>query len=282
MFRPIARLAALLVLIAGAAAAQSDRWPAYENIFVNDYAGIVAPEAEARLRTALEALRAETGVEMTVLTIATRADYVEGETIEGFATTLFNIWGVGDATRNDGILVLVARDDREMRIALGKGYDHAWDRVAQEVIDDSFLPYFREERYSEGIETGSAATIGRIARPHAAGQPPPENSLGEKALGLAPLAFIAAVFGLVFRRVFADLGQRLRRCPKCGHRGLRRRRDILRAATRQASGQGMRITYCPNCDYRDTRPYTISRKSSSSSSSFGGGSSSGGGASGRW
>ena len=56
---------------------------------------------------------------MTIITLESQAPYAPDETLEEFATNLFNNWGIGDAARNDGILVLVLPDDRAMRIELG-------------------------------------------------------------------------------------------------------------------------------------------------------------------
>ncbi|ARE38880.1 Beta-propeller domains of methanol dehydrogenase type [Rhodovulum sp. P5] len=273
----------LLLLWPTASLAQSDRWPDHADLYVNDIAGIIDAPAEDRLRAILRALRSDTGVEMTVLTIGARRDYVEGETLAGFAKTLFNIWGVGDAERNDGILVLVAHDDRAMRIALGSGYSSDWNTVAQAVIDDSFLPRFREDRYSAGILEGTEATIARIARPHAAGAEPPQGtSFSLRDLAVLAGFSILAVF-LVLKRKLGDVGYRMRRCPNCGQRGLHRDRRVLSKATPNTPGLRETEITCRNCDYRDRRTEDIPPRSAKGDpGDFGGGTSSGGGASGRW
>ncbi|TCM84694.1 TPM domain-containing protein [Rhodovulum steppense] len=284
MARRLALILTIPLLVAQAPAlAQTGNWPAPDDLFVNDHAAIIEAAAEDRLRAALSALRAETGVEMTVVTIARRSDYGYLGLFEDFATDLFNAWSVGDATRNDGILVLVAHRDREMRLELGAGYARDWDRVARDVVEESFLPLFREDRYSEGIETGTMAAIARIARPHAAGKPPGSGSgTGGWGAGLLPPLLFAAFFlAVAFRRRLGDLGLRVRRCPGCGHRGLHRSREVIRPATGAEVGEGRQVTSCPACGRRDTKTYPISHPGGSSGG-FGGGKSSGGGASGRW
>ncbi|TCO72430.1 TPM domain-containing protein [Rhodovulum euryhalinum] len=282
MFRSLAPAALpILILAAVPAGAQSGNWPALDDLYVNDHATIIDAATEDRLRATLAALKDETGVEMTVLTIPRRADYGAWNNIESFATALFNAWGVGDADRDDGILVLVAHRDREMRLELGAGYPAEWDRVARAVVDDSFLPDFGADRYAQGIETGTAATIARIARPHAAGTAPGTSGGGGGAGLLPPLLFAAFVAAAVFRRRLSSLRDRLRRCPDCGHRGLRVTREEVRPATAAEPGEGRAVTSCPACGHRDEKPYAINR-SSGSQGRFGGGRSSGGGASGRW
>ncbi|MEY8842814.1 YgcG family protein, partial [Cribrihabitans sp. XS_ASV171] len=101
-------------------------YPGYDEIYVNDYAGLLSSEAEARVRQDLKDLYARAGIEMTVLTIENMGAYGHQGAIEPFATGLFNAWGIGNAARNDGVLVLVARYDREMRIEIGSGYAQHW------------------------------------------------------------------------------------------------------------------------------------------------------------
>lgn len=276
------RLLVLVLMLPFAALAQD--LPVHQNLHVNDYADLLDPAAEARLTADLADLRATSGVEATVLTLADYTAHGPYEQIEPFATALFNAWGIGDATRNDGILILVARDNRAMRVELGAGYHQGYDVTAQDIVTSDFLPDFRDGSYQAGIERGTAAVIARIARPHAAGRPAPEPADSGSPLDFLAVPFIAlVVLWIATRRWLGDALVRLRPCPACGRRGLRRSREVTRAATRTDSGAGVATTICVNCDYRDERGYSIARRGSSSSKgSFGGGRSSGGGASGRW
>lgn len=280
-------LALSLILLAPFAAAQDAErsFPDYTSTTLNDFARLLTNDAAGRVEDALKALKADHGVEMTVVTLDTRHDFGPWATMERFTTALFNHWGVGNAERNDGIMVLVLRQDREMRIELGMGYNRDYDWVAQQVIDDFFLPRFKENDYSVGIEAGVNATIREIALPLAEGRAPEAPGILDR---IGDAIFYVA-FGLVmilsfFGRKISDLAMRTRRCPNCGARGtLRRSRKFLRSASRSMSGQGERTTRCTNCDYKEHRLYTIPRIASSTSrGGFGGGSSSGGGASGRW
>ncbi len=254
---------------------------------VSDFADLLPPDSEARVVAALTKGRAQTGVHVVLVTMDRIADHGgAGHRIEDYAKTLFNQWGVGDASRNDGILVLVARTDREMRIALGSGYEVIWDNAAQRVIDRYFLPAFRDDRYADGIEAGIPATFDLIAAPFAAGaDTPPEPQKTWK--DISPLAifglFFAGIAGLIVRSALADVLVRVKPCPNCGKRRLSRHREVIEAATQTRAGHGLLHTHCDACGWDRTEPYTIARRSDTSSSGgFGGGSSSGGGASGRW
>ena len=103
-------------------ATQAQTYPDYSEIYVNDFADLLTNEQESNIRADLNELRTETGIEFTVVTIETMGDYGYSGAIEPFATGLFNQWGVGDADRNDGVMMLVSRYDREMRIEVGSGY----------------------------------------------------------------------------------------------------------------------------------------------------------------
>ncbi|MBV7409722.1 YgcG family protein [Maritimibacter sp. DP1N21-5] len=265
----------------------AESWPVYENVYVNDYAGVIDLDAETRIKGRLELLREETGVETTVLTLPTRQGFTATPTMEDFATRLFNHWGIGDASRNDGILILVLVNDREMRVELGSGYPAAFDRQAQDIIDRVFLPAFREGTFSDGIEDGTDAVITRIARDHVAGNVPGDswepsgNGSGVIGWVFGTLAALGALVAVFSRKII----DRLSRCPSCGERGVETARHRLVAPTRSATGRGEKIMDCPHCGYHAVTPYSIPRITSSSSGSsggFGGGSSSGGGASGRW
>ena len=253
---------------------------------VNDFADLLPPEAEARVSETLRLAREETGVQMVLVTMeSTAANGGVGEPIADYAKRLFNHWGVGDAERNDGILILVARTDREMRIALGSGYPVIWDNAAQRVIDRFMLPEFREDRYAEGIELGVTGAVDLLARPFSQGAKKPvveSDPTDWVETGLLAI-LVAAVFGTIFRRRIGDFVVRMKACPNCGRRTLSRSREILEHATGSMAGRGMTHIHCSSCGMDRSEEYRIARSSDSNSDSgFGGGSSSGGGATGRW
>ena len=290
------RLIFVFALLLAPIGVSAEPYPQHLTTTLNDYADLLPPDMEAKVIAEIEALRAETGVELTVLTIETRWAYDPSPSIEAFATGLFNAWGIGDATRNDGILVLVVRDDREMRIELGSGYNPEYDLPAQDIINNVMLPEFRAERYDLGILSGTRAVADHIARRYA-GLPLPEGAVpiapnetggGGLVFGVifAEALFAFGVIALIFRRRIGQMIDRVRTCPECGQRGLHTERHVLVQPTTNTRGQGEKLTRCTHCAWSATTSYTIPDTSSSSSSSsggsFGGGSSSGGGASGRW
>lgn len=286
------RLLAFLLFLPTVGLAQTYPEPLSDT--VSDFADLLPPEAEARVTDLLQAAREETGVHITLATIASQAEYGGSGRFADFATGWFNAWGIGDATRNDGILILVGRDDREMRIVLGDAYDVIWDGRAQRVIDSAMLPAFREGDYAGGLEAGAQSAIDRLARPYSAGEDvtetsgfPEENSFWTDTLPFLLFAIFAALIAFG-RRIAAAVRRRLRRCPDCGHRGMHEHEEVTESPGDSTEGHGIRHQVCTSCQSDHPVRYVIPSLASqraarkSSSSGFGGGRSSGGGASGRW
>ncbi|MCG6904881.1 MAG: TPM domain-containing protein [Rhodobacter sp.] len=245
----------------GARTLDGGRLPDYDNIYVNDYAGLLQPSAEKRIRDDLIGLYRNTGIEMTVLTIDRTSDYGHRGSIESFATRLFNTWGIGNALRNDGVLILVARDDREMRIELGRGYGRERDADMKRVIDTVFLPAFRLNDYQDGIEAGVAATIFEVA-----GAYPDEFGAGTLHRGWSRIrrwltlagewayALVAVPLGAAFFAIRGYLRRRPRPCRQC--RSLMIRAGETADDEHLDGGQRLEeflksvdydVWHCPNC-----------------------------------
>lgn len=145
-------------------------YPARQDAHVNDYAALLTAEEEAELSSMLQSVQTESGIEGVVVTVNSIAAYGTGdESIESFATNLFNRWGIDDEETNDGFLILVTAADRDVRIELGHAYGRRYDEAMQRVIDEEMLPAFREENYSDGILASTEATIAALTDPGGGG-----------------------------------------------------------------------------------------------------------------
>lgn len=160
----------------------AQNFPEYSEIYVNDFADILPQEEEEAIRNDLKELKRERDIEFTVVTINSMRDYSHEGPIEPFATALFNYWGVGNAKRNDGVMMLIAVQDRHMRIEVGSGYGTRMNGPMKEIIDDVILPRFKRDDYVTGIDYGVDHVIHEVS-----GSWPGEfNSTGaERALGIA-------------------------------------------------------------------------------------------------
>ena len=115
--------------------------------YIVDTAGIVSAEDRAQIEKIGEELREKTKAEIVVVTVATLGD----ADIESYANKLFRSWGIGDANQSNGVLLLIAKDDRKFRIEVGYGLEgEITDGRAGEILD-KMKPYFRDEKYSEGV-----------------------------------------------------------------------------------------------------------------------------------
>ncbi len=101
-------------------------------------------------------LEAATGHQMVVVTVST----LGGQDIASFTTELGNAWGIGSAERDDGIVLLVAPNERKVRIAVGYGLEKRLpDSLCQKIIDEDIIPHFRQRNLPGGIEAGVTALV---------------------------------------------------------------------------------------------------------------------------
>lgn len=151
-----------LLIAAGVATtlfAQNSRYAPYPEPaagYVTDHAGLLTQQQEERIEQMLLRVERQSGVEIIVVTVDSMQQYggTANESVEAFATALFNRWGIGDAQRNDGILLLVAEQERKGRIELGRGYAPSRDSDAARVMSEVIVPRFREGDYAGGITAG--------------------------------------------------------------------------------------------------------------------------------
>ena len=131
---------------------------------VNDFAGLLSPAEKSALDERCRQLRDRTGAQLAVVTLRS----LEGGQIDDFAVKLFERWGVGDAELDNGLMLLVAIDDRKARIEVGYGLEPVLpDALAGRVLDQQLFPAFREQRYGEGL----IAAVNRIAEIVERGEP---------------------------------------------------------------------------------------------------------------
>ena len=128
--------------------------------WVTDAAGIIDEAAEVRMTQKLQGLERATGHQMVVVTVPT----LEGETIDQYTLRLANSWSVGRREHNDGIVLLVAPNERQARIEVGLGLeDVVTNGFASSVLETDMIPRLRQGNYSGGITAGLDNLIGRLS-----------------------------------------------------------------------------------------------------------------------
>jgi uncharacterized protein len=126
---------------------------------VVDDAHILSDGARDRLTAALKAHEDATTEQIVVLTVPTTGD----ESIESYANNVFHVWKLGQKGKDNGVLVVVAPNDRKMRIEVGYGLEGTLpDGAAGEIIRTWMTPAFKANNYDKGIEDGTAAIIAKL------------------------------------------------------------------------------------------------------------------------
>ena len=164
------RLAALLMLVAGLACgpAQAVDVPYLTGRVVDD-AEILKPVTRSALADKLKAHEARTTNQIVVLTERTLGN----ESIEQFATAVFDEWKLGQRGKDNGVLVIVVPNDRKMRIEVGYGLEGTLTDVqAQRIIRNVMTPAFKANDFDRGVTSGVDAIIDVLeGRAGAAGGP---------------------------------------------------------------------------------------------------------------
>ncbi|MDT3418952.1 uncharacterized protein QF008_000683 [Pseudomonas protegens] len=123
---------------------------------VVDTAQLLTPSAQVYLAQMLERLEQTTTDQVVVATVPS----LGGHSIEEFGLQLGRHWGIGRKDKNNGVLLLVAKDDRKVRIEVGYGLEGRLnDMVAHFIIDGSIIPYFKDDLYSSGIIAGATSIV---------------------------------------------------------------------------------------------------------------------------
>ncbi|GAB5350065.1 TPM domain-containing protein [Alteriqipengyuania sp. 357] len=142
------------VLLALPAAAQD--LPPRPDGPVYDGANMIDDAAEAQLDAQLRAYNEQTGRAVIVATVPS----LDGETVEGYAVDLYETWGIGGEETDEGALLLVARDDRKMRIEVGYGSTPTLtDAMSGRIIRNTITPAFKQGDFTGGIVAGVGQMI---------------------------------------------------------------------------------------------------------------------------
>ena len=144
----LAFLCAWLVLLSPACLAA---WPVppppTQDIYLVDDAGMVEPEDRQKILAMGRDLDHATKAQVVVVTMTT----LEDESIESYANRLFRSWGIGDKKKNNGVLLLIAKEDRKFRIEVGYGLEGAITDGYSGSVLDGMKADFRKGNYSPAI-----------------------------------------------------------------------------------------------------------------------------------
>ena len=151
--RPLLWVIALAAVWLAALPALSQSFPALSGRIV-DEARLLSAEREAALTERLAALEAETSDQLVVVTV----NDLQGYPIEDYGYRLGRAWGIGQDEDDNGVLLIVAPNERKVRIEVGYGLEPILtDALSARIIHDDILPAFRVGGFERGIEQGVEA-----------------------------------------------------------------------------------------------------------------------------
>ncbi|MDO9043276.1 MAG: TPM domain-containing protein [Desulfocapsaceae bacterium] len=167
---------------------------------INDYAGILAPATARQLEDVLQKFEATDSTQIVLLTVPS----LEGTSLEDFSLRVVEAWKLGQKKLDNGALLLIAKNDRKLRIEVGYGLEgKLTDLVSGRIIRDIITPRFKEGNFDQGVIDGIAAIMA-VAK----GEFTAASTQSRHNSGVDPGAII--IFLLI---LFSVLGRMLSRVP---------------------------------------------------------------------
>ena len=156
---------------------------------VNDYAGLLSPQAAQELDQRLAELERSDSTQVVVLTVPS----LEGENLEGFSIRVAEAWRIGQKGLDNGAILLVAKNEHKVRIEVGRGLEgKLTDLVSGRIIRNEIVPRFKQGDFDGGILAGVDAIAATVKGEYQGGQ----RDLHQGRRGLHP-SFTLVVFLLV-------------------------------------------------------------------------------------
>lgn len=186
----------LLLLLATSVVVHAQRAvPAHNAVWVHDEANVLSASAKAQMEALLQAHRDSTSTQIAVLIVPS----LEGEDIDGYAVRVFEEWKLGQKGKDNGVLFLIAMQERQMRIEVGYGLEGVLtDALSSRINRNEVAPYFREGNYEAGIQAGVVAIIKAVAGEYKNDNPAPRKR-GKKS-SWSTIIFIILLVILMSRR----------------------------------------------------------------------------------
>jgi uncharacterized protein len=188
--RKILQILCLIIFLPLIASAYTS--PGKPQGFVNDFANIISSSEKQVIETKLVNIKNTTGSEVAVVTISSLGD----ETVESYAVELFKEWGIGVKGKDNGLLILIAPNEREVRIEVGYGLEGSvTDLQSGNIIRKVMTPAFKEGDYGKGIE-GAVNAISEILTnsPEAAQYSEAPKSSASSKFDFSTIAIIFFIF----------------------------------------------------------------------------------------
>lgn len=165
---------------------------------ITDLTGTLTPEQQSTLEARLQALEAQKGSQIAVLLVPT----TQPETIEQYSIRVVDQWKLGRKKVDDGVLLLIAKADRKLRIEVGYGLEGALpDVIAKRIIAEDISPHFKQGDFYGGIVAGITRIDAVIEGEALPAQPQQGNGSTSIENYFFFLIFFALITGSILRRI---------------------------------------------------------------------------------
>lgn len=154
-------LSAVLLILSLSVSAFAAKYPTpTQKFFVNDFADCISDADEQKMQSMAEELYEKSGAQVVCVTV----DSLDGEEVRDYALGLGREWGIGSKNDNNGVLLLLAVDDRQIDIEVGYGLEGALpDGKTGRILDNYAIPYLKSDDFSTGLCEAFSALIGETA-----------------------------------------------------------------------------------------------------------------------
>jgi uncharacterized protein len=159
-----------------------------------DQANILSADTRGSIEPKLAELEAKSGIQLVVATVTS----LEGQEIEPYANELFRNWKLGEKTKNNGVLLLVAPNEHRVRIEVGYGLEGTLtDALSKVIIANAITPRFKTGDFNGGVSRGVDDIITVLTTDASEWQKRPSLRLDQQTGDSTAWVIVAALFGLI-------------------------------------------------------------------------------------
>ena len=209
--------AVLLALLPLAAFAQAGAWDSTTgglvavpplSARVTDLTGTLRADEKQALETKISGWESSTGNQMAVLMVPT----TQPEPIEAYSIRVAEAWKIGRKGQDNGVLLVVAKDDRKLRIEVGYGFEGVLtDATSRRIISDTISPLFRQGQFAAGLNAGVDQIVAVIAKGEPLAVPAAKSDQRRRGgfnleMLLIAVFVVVPVLGGILRRMFGKVG----------------------------------------------------------------------------
>lgn len=187
-----------------------------DRFYINDYANILSSETEDYIFEHSRNLDSKTKAQIVIVTI----ESLESDSLEEYATTLFREFGIGDKDEDNGLLILLALEERQVRVEVGYGLEGILpDGKTGRFQDEYMIPFFSKNNFDEGMLNGYKAFYKELVNYYGISEDVDEplemeeSEISSSELTIAIISIFIAIFMMIIlpimlvgRRVYSDNG----------------------------------------------------------------------------